>query len=98
MEAMNHPEEHTPHELAPGQTCFGCGRRVPYPKKDTSPDTRSITLRVPIDEAEAFEEIFEEAAKHIDAHSKPHWRYRTAIWGFVLALQSRGAKEYEGRS
>jgi hypothetical protein len=69
-----------------------------YPKKDTSPDTRSITLRVPVDEAEAFEEIFEAAARHIGAHSEPHWRYRTVLWGLVLALQSHGADEYEGKS
>jgi len=84
------------HELTPGQTCPSCARRIPYPKKDTSPDTRSITLRVPIDEAESFEEIFEAAAKHIGAHDQPHWRYRTVLWGFVLALESAGAKELEG--
>lgn len=89
--------EHT-HELEPGTTCPACERRIPYPRRDTSPDTRSITLRVPVDEAESFEEIFEAAADHISAHDQPHWRYRTALWGLVLALQSHGADEYGGKS
>jgi len=93
MEPVDTTRVVTDHQLEPGQPCPTCERRIPYPRKDTSPDTRSFTLRVPIDEAEEFEEIFEAAAKHIGAHSNPHWRYRTALWGLVLALQSLGETE-----
>ena len=82
--------------LVPGKECPTCSRRMPYPQKDTSPDTRSFTLKVPLDEADDFEEIWEAAAKYIGAHENPHWRYRSVLWGLSETLKGKGVMEYEG--
>jgi hypothetical protein len=49
---MSHPG------LDPGQECPSCHRKVPYPKKESSPDTKTISYRVPLDEADAHEEMW----------------------------------------
>ena len=90
---MNHPEEQTPHDLAPGQTCFGCGRRVPYPKKETSPDSRVVSFRVPLDEYEEFAEIRQAAAEHIGVYKNPYWVYRLLIRACAELLAGRGEDE-----
>ena len=90
---MDRPEEHAPHELAPGQTCFGCGRRIPYPRKETSPDSRVVRFRIPLDEYEEFVEIQDAAAQHIGVYKSPYWKYRLSLRGCADLLTGPSAEE-----
>ena len=70
-----------------GQECPTCMRRVPKKKKASSPLTKVISIRVPIDDAETFEEILEVAAKNAGLYEKGHWKFWTVHRGLVLLLQ-----------
>ena len=70
-----------------GQECPTCRRRVPRAKKPSSPKTKVISLRVPIDDAETFELILEQAAKNVSLYESGHWRYFTVLRGLVHVLQ-----------
>ena len=72
----------------PGQECKLCKRRVPHPKKATSPKTRVYSTRVPIDDAETFKELVDAAAEHAGLKSKAHHEYNTLLTGLTLILQS----------
>jgi hypothetical protein len=72
---------------AEGETCPVCLRRKPHAKKPGSPKTKVSSVRVPIDDAESFEEIVDAAAAHLGFKEQPHWRYRTLLHGLVLAMQ-----------
>lgn len=39
---------------APGERCFGCGRRIPKPRRSDSPATKRIVAALPPDRAEAL--------------------------------------------
>ena len=76
------------HEgLTPGSTCDGCGRRVPYPKRDDSPTTKVRSYRLPVDEADAHEDVLTTAAKFLGCHERPHWQYQTYTIALALVLQ-----------
>ena len=70
-----------------GQECPTCRRRIPRAKKPGSPKTKVISLRVPVDDAETFEEMLEAAAKNAGLYEKGHWRYFTVVHGRALLLQ-----------
>lgn len=71
----------------PGEKCETCERRVPYPKKESSPKTKVFGVRVPIDDVDTFHEILEAASEHIGTHTQPHWQYWTIQRGLILVLQ-----------
>lgn len=73
--------------LPEGQECPTCHRRVPRAKKPSSPKTKVVSLRVPLDDAETFEEILEAAAVNSGQRDKGHWKYFTVLRGLVLLLQ-----------
>lgn len=70
-----------------GQECPTCYRRVPKKAKPSSPKTKVISLRVPVDDAETFEEILIQAAKNAGLYESGHWRYFTMLRGLVHVLQ-----------
>lgn len=70
-----------------GQECPTCRRRVPRAKKESSPKTKVVSLRVPIDDTETFSELLEAAAVNSGQREKGHWQYFTVIRGLVLLLQ-----------
>ena len=77
-----------PHNYIPeGETCPRCMRRVPKKKKPGSPVTKVVSIRVPIDDAETFQELMEAAARHAGLHSKAHWQFWTVHRGLVRVLQ-----------
>ncbi len=47
-------------EVEPGHVCPTCNRRVNHPKKETSPDSRVKSLRIPADD-DTFDEDFARA-------------------------------------
>lgn len=73
--------------VSPGDTCPTCERRVPHPKKTSSPKTKTMSLRVPVDAADDFDEIYEAAARHLGCYEEPHWKYKTALTALALLLQ-----------
>lgn len=71
----------------PGETCVGCGRRVPHPKKSSSPKSRPISYRVPEEHMDTHKEILEAAARHAGVYDKPFWMEKLATIGAALILQ-----------
>lgn len=70
-----------------GQECPTCNRRVPKARKATSPKTKVISIRVPIDDAETFGEMLEAAAKNAALYESGHWQYWTLLRGLIHVLQ-----------
>lgn len=68
--------------IEPGKTCEGCGRRMPHPRKQTSPDSIVFSYRVPADEAEAHRDVLRETARFLHTHERPHWQF----WTYTIAL------------
>ena len=73
---------------APGHDCPTCKRRVPLPKKQSSPQTKVFSCRVPIDDAEVFSEMVDAAAEHMGTKSRPHHKWATLVVGLALVLQT----------
>ncbi len=82
----------------PGQTCEGCGRRVPHPRKESSPDTTVFSYRVPNDEADAHREIRETTAKFLETHERPHWQFWTYAFALATVLQDESLRGAGQRS
>lgn len=70
-----------------GQECPTCHRRVPKKKKVTTPTTKVVSFRLPLDEAPEFEEIIEAAAKHRGVYENSFWKYVVLLQGLVVLLQ-----------
>lgn len=84
--------------IEPGQVCGGCGRRVPHPRKEASPDTVVFSYRVPVDEAEAHREIRETTAKFLSTHERPHWQFWTFAFALATVLQDESLRGAGQRS
>ncbi len=82
----------------PGQTCEGCGRRVPHPRKESSPDTTVISYRVPNDEVDAHRETRETTARFLATFERPHWQFWTTTFGFAAVLQDESLRGAGQRS
>jgi hypothetical protein len=79
--------EHTHEDVHPGDKCPTCNRRVPHPKKASSPQSKVFGYRVPIDDAETHGEILDAAAEELGILQEPHHRFRLALYGAMLILQ-----------
>jgi len=94
------PHEHVvaeqPFHIDPGSKCPVCTRRVPYPKKADSPQSKVFAYRVPIDDAETHGEILDAAAAELGIFSEPHHRFRLALYGAMLILQGARLEETGG--
>lgn len=75
-------------EIPPGEECPSCRRRVPHPKKKSSPQTKVFSTRVPLDDAETFKSMVDAAAEHMGIKSNPHHVYNVLLTGVTLVLQS----------
>lgn len=75
-------------EIPPGEECPSCKRRVPHPKKKSSPSTSVFSTRVPIDDADTFKSMVDAAAEHMGIKAKPHFVYNVLLTGVTLVLQS----------
>lgn len=81
-----------PH-LEPGHTCPTCERRVPFPRKESSPVSKVKAYRVPLDEVDAHEEILDAAARELGYMDRPFHVFWTITHGLVLALQDARVKQ-----
>ena len=75
-------------EIPPGEECPSCHRRIPHPKKKSSPQTRVFSTRVPIDDADTFKDLVDAAAEHMGIKERPHHVYNVLLTGVTLVLQS----------
>lgn len=84
--------------IEPGQTCESCGRRMPHPRKHTSPDTVVFSYRVPVDEAEAHKVVRDEAAKFLATAGRPHDVFWTLTFALAAVLQDESLRGVGQRS
>lgn len=78
----------TLHEgMEPGSTCPTCERRIPHPKKKTSPKSKVISYRVPEEVQVEYQEVLEAAATHAGTIGKPFWQWQTMNLALALLLQ-----------
>ena len=73
--------------VEPGQTCEGCGRRVPHERKPASPSTAVVSYRLPQDEYDAHRETLEAAARYLGTYERPHWQFWTCVYALARTLQ-----------
>jgi len=87
-----------PHEhvVAPGETCDTCGRRVPHPKKVSSPVSKPLAYRAPLDEYEAHLEAIDAAAEELGFTQNKYHRYVTVNYALALILQGARLEETGG--
>ena len=81
----------------PGQTCGVCKRRVPHPRKESSPVTKTVSYRVPVDEHEAHKDVLETAAKFLGVHEQPHWQFKAMSLALALVLQDEDLRGFAQR-
>jgi hypothetical protein len=86
------------HELAPGQTCEACKRKIPYPKKESSPTSKTFAYRVPVDEAEAHAETLDVAARFVGVAEQPFFQYKLIALALVLVLQDESMRGFGQRA
>lgn len=84
--------------LHPGKKCPACERRVPYPKKDSSPVTRVVSYRVPVEEYEAHKDTMEALSRYMGTFERPNWMFSTLTWAAALALQDPESRDIAGRN
>lgn len=73
--------------IHPGDTCPTCARRLPFPKKETSPKTRPLAYRIPLDEADAHLEVIDAVAELIGVTGEKYHRYKTMNFALIAVLQ-----------
>ena len=73
-------------DIHPGDTCPTCSRRVPHPKKATSPTTKPIAYRAPLDEYEAHLEVIDAVAELLGVKSEPFHRYKAISYCAAAVL------------
>lgn len=85
------------HHPAPGETCPTCARRVPHPRKTSSPASRVFSMRVPADEMDVFGETVDAAAEWLGVKEQPHHRFKTVALAAALVLQDEGLRDFGRR-
>jgi hypothetical protein len=89
------PDTHRP---GPGEKCPVCERRVSHPKKDDSPTSKPRSYRVPIDEADAHQDVLEAASKFLGTYERPFWQFQTYALALALVLQDEGMRGFAQRT
>lgn len=84
-------------DVEPGKPCPSCHRRIPHPKKPSSPKTSTKSYRVPVDEAEAHNDVVEQAARFVGCHERPHWMYQLVTLACALVLQDESLRGIANR-
>ena len=90
------PVRDVEHPVEPGHDCPTCKRRVPIPKKKSSPTTRVFSVRVPVADAGSFDELIESLSEHLGIKSKPHHKFWAIHYAAAAALQDESLKDALG--
>lgn len=75
------------HPIHPGDTCPTCTRRVPYPRKETSPTTKPIAYRAPLDEYDAHLEVIDAVAELLGVKQEKYHRFKAISYACAAVLQ-----------
>lgn len=70
-----------------GDTCPTCQRRVPHKRKATSPTTKPIAYRTPLDEYEAHLEVIDAVAELLGVKEEKYHRFRAISFACAAVLQ-----------
>ncbi len=73
--------------LEPGQKCPTCERKVPHERRESSPETRVVSYRVPSDEYEAHLEVRDSLAQWVGASGRKFETFWTLTYAMANALQ-----------
>jgi hypothetical protein len=71
----------------PGDTCPTCARRVPHEKKASSPSTKPLAYRAPLDEWEAHLEVIDAVAELLGIKQEKFHRYKAISYAMAAVLQ-----------
>ena len=80
----------------PGDTCALCKRRVPHPKKPTTPTTKPVAYRVPLDEYDAHLEVIDVVAELLGVKEEPYHRFKAISYAMAVVLQGGVLEETGG--
>ena len=83
--------------LSPGTTCDKCGRKVPHPRKPSSPKSAVKSYRIPADAREEWDEMVDAAASYMGIEKEPYATYKVLLTALVILLQTP-ANEIGGRA
>lgn len=86
------PRPSASSSIEPGATCPTCARKVPHPRKPSSPKSAVKSYRIPAEAKEDWDEMVDAAAAHLGCQKEPYATYKALLTGLVLVLQSQGEK------
>ena len=55
--------------------------------------SRTFAYRVPVDEADAHDEVAQAAAEHLGVLGRPHWRFVLNTIAYAACLQDASLKD-----
>jgi len=70
-----------------GTECPTCNRRVPKKRKPSTPTSKVHSFRLPLDQTDELEEIWEAVAKHLGVQENSYYKGEAVLRAFVIALQ-----------
>jgi hypothetical protein len=77
----------TPPE--PGERCALCHRRRNKPRQDTSPDSKEMRIKLPVDRMEALEHAVDTLQEYVGADPYSYPRGALMEAAVMLAIQQR---------
>ncbi len=80
----------------PGEVCEGCARRVPFPKKENSPQSKTFSYRIPLDDADTHRAVAEAAAHELGILGEKYWQWKLAAYEHALVLTGHRLSEEGG--
>lgn len=103
---MGWDELQTEHDLAdapapvwyaapnPGEKCPTCTRKVPHERKPSSPKSRVKSVRIPVDEYDAFVEVLDEVERYLAVYGLPFSSFKALAVSLGLVLQNDSLRGY----
>lgn len=88
----------TTKALAPGSTCPTCSRRVNHERKPSSPTTKPVSYRVPLDEVEAHAVTLDEAARFVGCAEQPFASFKVIALALAVLLQDESLRGFARRA
>ncbi len=82
--------------IEPGQTCSECGRKMPHPKTEHSPETKGFFYRVPLDEVEAHESTVTDTLEYLGYDTPKFGRFKIITLGCGAILQDESLRGFFG--
>jgi hypothetical protein len=81
----------------PGEKCPTCERKVPHPRKESSPTSKTRAYRLPVDENTSHEDVYTAAAEFVGAKGKPFEQFKTYTIALAALLQDESWRGFYDR-